>query len=297
MNKGRVKTDRSLGAERAKTDRTFADEHAEHARALDRAEHASREKADRRMQSVRAAGDAASRRDRADTDLSRADERARADERLLAERENADRESEAARERIDALKARERATIEATLVELFGKERDATDQNLAHERSAADIAFARSVAFLESSESAHGHTRESLANRDEFLLLLSQDLKRPMTSIAVAADRLRRRVKRVGADEDDRRQVEAIAENAREVLRLVGDLLERVALWQIPEAKRERLRQASNGRSRPQQARPSTKRSTKARAEGKRAAEKRPPDKRASGERPSLAKRRTGPAR
>jgi K+-sensing histidine kinase KdpD len=281
VNKGRANTDRSLGAERAKTDRTFAEERAAHERAHDRTVKRSRDEADRRTRSVRAAGDAASRRDRADADLSRADERARADQRLDAERKSADRQAEADRERIDALKAHERATIEATLVELFGAERDATDQNLARERSAADVAYAKSVTFLKEAESEHGHTRESLAHRDEFLLLLSNDLKQPMTSIAVAADRLRRRVKRIGADEDDRRQVEVIAESARDVLRLVGDLLERVALWQVPEAKRERLRQASNGRGRSPNARSSAKKQTAEKpAQKKRAPKTRAPKKR-----------------
>ena len=78
-----------------------------------------------------------------------------------------------------------------------------------------------------------------------------------MLTISVAADRLRRRVEQAAANDDDRRQVDAIARSSLEVLRLIGDLLERVALWNEPHEAAPRARGTR---------RPSAERRRKARA-------------------------------
>ncbi len=236
MTRGRKQTDKSLSAERSKTDRSFAERRAWLEDAADRLRHRDRAHRDAERSASRRKSDDARDATRAGN-LSRAEERRAQDDRLRKERKRFDRALAAERSGIDRSMARERDASHAEARSLFDGERRATDRDLSRERTYADAAARRLHGFLLAAEATLTDERDSLLLRDEFLGLLSHDLKKPMLEISLSADRLRRNVFRAGADREDRLQVERIARNSQVVLRLVGDLMERVALWNAADAR------------------------------------------------------------
>lgn len=250
ITRGRKKTDRSLSAERSNTDLTLAGRRDQLEKAADRAITDSRKVRDDSLGASRRAADDATRSERSSGKLSLSEERRHSDARMRAERAMADRAARTERAMVDSTKSRERTAVESSREDLFKRERHATDRDLASERLLGDNASRRAAAFLTKEAGEHLHTREALALRDEFLRLLSQDLKQPMLAIAVAADRLRHKAHHIGADAEDRDKVEVIARNSQEVLRLIGDLLERVAIWQdSPGERRHKVRPAGAPKS------------------------------------------------
>lgn len=248
---GRENTDRSLKAERAKTDSSLVSERAALEGKTDRAIGRGREMTDQQRAKRRADADAATRTERRDGSISRETERRHADARVEAERTAADSAMRAERAHADLTTAHERAGLKASERAKFRAERELTDRDLARERELTDRAAGIASALYELECRDHRNSQVALGLRDQFLALLSNDLKKPMLTISVAADRLRRRVDHEGADDDDRLQVDTIARSSLEVLRLIGDLLERVALWNSPEtAARGPRRQKRSGQDR-----------------------------------------------
>lgn len=236
MARGRHDTDRSLKAERAKTDTSLLSERAALEGKTDLEIGQGREMTDQQRVKRRAEADAARRRDRLDPTISAETERAHADSLEKAERTAADSALRAERAQSDLTTAHEREGITASELANFNAERSVTDRDLARERELTDRASGIAKALYDLEIRHHRGTKVALGLRDQFLSLLSIDLKQPMLTISVAADRLRRRVEHDGADADDRVQVEIIARSSLEVLRLIGDLLERVALWNAPSS-------------------------------------------------------------
>lgn len=238
LAQGRRDTDRSLTAERAKTDSSLVTERAALEGATDLTIGQGREMTDQQRAKRRAAADAATLKDRSDGTISRETERRHADLRVTAERTAADSAMRAERALSDLTTAHEREGLKASEFANFSAERLVTDRDLARERELTDRASSIAKALYDLECRNHRSAKVALGLRDQFLALLSNDLKQPMLTISVAADRLRRRVEHDGADADDRLQVETIARSSLEVLRLIGDLLERVALWNDPKSSR-----------------------------------------------------------
>jgi len=192
----RKKTDKSLRAERAKTDGALAKE---------------------RLQAEQNADEAVSS-NRAEADESRAKSRRRADSvgggggRLEQERKMTDAALDVEREHGDAVLELEREQKKAQLNKLFYAERQETDEDLTSERQQTDVEVQRAVA--------------ALTSRDEFLAIVTHDLRNPLGSIAMAAEMLAASPSFAGVSARDRDYVEVIDRSAREALRLIGDLLD-----------------------------------------------------------------------
>jgi signal transduction histidine kinase len=108
--------------------------------------------------------------ERFQADATLRDERARLDETLEAER----------RDVKDALE--EEREARRTLLEA---EREATDRELARERSDTDLAVEQTFSLLKDETAAHANTREMIVTREEFLAIVSHDLRTPLNVIAV----------------------------------------------------------------------------------------------------------------
>jgi signal transduction histidine kinase len=233
-------SDQHRDDDRARSDDRYAKSRSRSEKTSSRSVAKGRKESDVALAKSRREADSALRTELHGPKQSLSAERRSAASRLRAERAAADRFSRTERLATDAAYGKEREDLGRSRREQLTSERAAHDKSLARERRTVDKSTRRAEAFLTRELADHLHTRDALALRDEFLRLLSQDLKRPMTTIAVAADRLRNKAYHIGADAEDREKVEIIARSSQEVLRLIGDLLERVALWQ--ESPRERRR-------------------------------------------------------
>jgi signal transduction histidine kinase len=112
-----------------------------------------------------------------------AEERSQADETLREERARFDDTLRAERRDVeDALEEERRARGR-----LLEAERRATDQDLARERSDTDLAVEQTFSLLQDETAAHAETREMVVTREEFLAIVSHDLRTPLNVIAVSA--------------------------------------------------------------------------------------------------------------
>ena len=207
---GRKRTDKSLSAERAKTDASLSEERDKTERQADKAVLESRAEADE-VKSV-------ARIDADDTNAT--------DERLRQERQNADEALESERRHMDSVLEHERSEKKAVQNKLFQTERKETDRNLTDERDQNDVAVQLAAKSLSEERSSHIATRAALTTRDEFLAIVSHDLKNPLGSISLAADLMKEKPSYASADEETREYLEVIGRNAAEALRLIGDLLD-----------------------------------------------------------------------
>ena len=113
--------------------------------------------------------------ERCQADATLRDERARFDETLQAERRDV---KDALEEERDARR------------KLLDAERQATDRDLARERSDTDLAVEQTFSLLKDETAAHANTREMIVTREEFLAIVSHDLRTPLNVIAVNASLL-----------------------------------------------------------------------------------------------------------
>lgn len=233
IHDGRKQTDKSLSTERDKTDESLSDDRERTERQADRAVADSRTEADATRAQVR-------RKDRGQTNRQElgegaAAERLDSEQRVRQERETSDTALGEERRATDAARDRERSQQKATGQRLFHAERGKTDHDLTHERKEADAEVQRVNDVLTVEVSAHGSTRAALTTRDEFLSIVSHDLRNPIASISGAADLLAETPLYAAADEDAREYVDMIARNASEALRLINDLMdmEQIAIGKL----------------------------------------------------------------
>ena len=178
---------------------------------------ASEHQADVSRDAERVVADKAKRQSRSDSDASRdlgradvgrsgAERQAEGDERLRVERETSDVAIDAERFRTDA----------------------ATEMGRTHHQASA-----RSSADLLSREQeSHRKTQTALTTREEFLAIVSHDLRNPLNHISMAAQNL---FEEPGDQKDVKEIAASIKRSAGEMLRLIQDLLdiERIAIGKL----------------------------------------------------------------
>ena len=210
--KGRNQTDKSLSAERAKTDESLSKGRIKSERQADDAVLLDRAKADEARKRARLDADQLSKSGRANPGVSRMEERRDSDRVLLQERQHSDDALNSARQLMDSVLERERSQKRAVALALFQAERKETDKDLKDERSQTDVEVQRAAA--------------ALTTRDEFLSIVSHDLRNPMGAISMATDLLMAKPFFAEADEETREYVNLIGRNANEALRLISDLMD-----------------------------------------------------------------------
>jgi signal transduction histidine kinase len=197
----REKTDVSRHAGRVRPDepRPDSDLDSEHQADLER--DAERAEADKtKLQSRR---DSDVSRERAETRRSRGERHAERDKILRVEREIADEAIRAERLRSDAATQRE--------------------------RSRHHVATNSSAQLLSQERERHGRTKATLTTREEFLAIVSHDLRNPLNNVSIAAQNLLEEPK------DIKELASSINKSVGEMLRLIEDLLdvERIALGKL----------------------------------------------------------------
>jgi signal transduction histidine kinase len=167
---------------------------------------AERTQADKAKLQSRSDSDASRDLGRADVGRSGAEQQAEGDERLRVERETSDEAIHAERFRTDA----------------------ATEMGRTHHQASA-----RSSADLLSQEQeSHRKTQTALTTREEFLAIVSHDLRNPLNHIFMAAQNL---FEEPGKQQDVKEIAASIKRSAGEMLRLIQDLLdiERIAIGKL----------------------------------------------------------------
>ena len=167
---------------------------------------AERVEADKAKLQSRSDSDASRDLGRADVGRSGAERQAEGDERLRVERETSDEAIDAERFRADA----------------------ATEMGRTHHQASAKS----SANLLSQEQESHRKTKTALTTREEFLAIVSHDLRNPLNHISMSVQNLLE-------DPGNPKEVTAIAtsinRSAGEMLRLIQDLLdiERIAIGKL----------------------------------------------------------------
>jgi signal transduction histidine kinase len=189
------------------------------------------------MQSERTKADLLRNRKRIDLDARRAlerkskessaaNERSNGDESLASERRLADENLQAERKRGDDAIELERTEKQNAGQELFTNERKATDKDLALERSNTDHGLKNAEQSLLSEQKAHSDTKTALTTREEYLAIVSHDLRNPIGAISTCAGMLLDDILQSKLSSETRTWIEFIQRNADSALRLTSDLLD-----------------------------------------------------------------------
>ena len=196
-------TDLPRQSEREKSDETLRDLDlaSEHQADFDR--DAERVEADKAKLQSRSDSDASRDLGRADTGRSGAERQAQGDERLRVERQTSDQAIKGERLRADV----------------------ATEKG----RSQYQAAAKSSAELLSQEQQSHQKTKATLTTREEFLAIVSHDLRNPLNNISMATQNLLEEPK------DVKELASSINRSADEMLRLIEDLLdvERIAVGKL----------------------------------------------------------------
>lgn len=167
---------------------------------------AERVVADKAKRQGRSDSDASRDLGRADAGRSGADRQAEGDERLRVEREASDEAIDAERFRTDA----------------------ATEMGRTHHQASAKS----SADLLSREQESHRKTKTDLTTREEFLAIVSHDLRNPLNHISMAVQNL---LEGPAEPQDVKEIAASIKRSAGEMLRLIQDLLdiERIAIGRL----------------------------------------------------------------
>ncbi len=118
----------------------------------------------------------------------------------------------------------------AAVNEAVAAERAGTDDSLLTERHEADAVVDRTMRLLADERRELGASKAALAGRDEFLAMVTHDLRNPLTVIAMDAEMIARST----PDEPSAARIKAwaaeIGGSCKELRRMVGDLLDFAAM-------------------------------------------------------------------
>ncbi len=223
----RKNTDRSLGLEREKMNRSIAEVRGSAESQTNKSVQEGRNHTDKNIAHARNKADAI--RDIEKTDGSN-EKRRTEDARLLV-----DAAVQHERSQIDDAIIREREVISTLETTLFHLERQQTDKNLADERITADTVVLSSSIKLSEEVSEHTKTKASLTTRDEFLAIVSHDLRNPIGAISSCMEMLLEESVERKIDKETRSWIELAKRNADSSLRLIRDILdmERIAVGKL----------------------------------------------------------------
>jgi signal transduction histidine kinase len=152
---------------------------------------------------------------------------------LSEERRDADRSLRQERQVTDRIIVQELNQVEAHLGEELREERhelrqdrQATDEDLAKERTNTDEAVDHVLGLLEEEQRVHAHTANSVASRNEFLSIVSHDLRGPLTAISGFASLIEHQAPLDAGGERIRGWADRVLRSVRVMERLIGDLLD-----------------------------------------------------------------------
>ena len=194
----------SRRSEREKSDKALRDSDLASEHQADVNRDAERVEADKAKLQSRSDSDASRDLGRADVGKSGAKRQAEGDERLRVERQTSDQAIKGERLRTDA----------------------ATEMGRTHHQASAKS----SAELLSQEQDRHQETMAALTTREEFLAIVSHDLRNPLNNISMAAQNLLE-----GPPEDVKELASSINRSTGVMLRLIEDLLdvERIAVGKL----------------------------------------------------------------
>ncbi len=223
----RGQTDTSLVSERGKTDDSFAEHRKQTESDTDEQIKTDRQGADDARAQTRENIDAKTLSDRlgrTKAKANRTDVEISADNTLLTQRTRDDAAVDFERNLMDAALVREREINDTEATKFFEREREETDKNLLRERTHSDSETLRSSNLLTSEVLSHKETRAALTSRDEFLAIVSHDLRNPIGAILSYSELLLEDSPH--SIEEAKKWAEVIRRNAQTSLRLISDILD-----------------------------------------------------------------------
>ena len=204
----RIKTDKSLKFERNKTDNYLVQESKSVEDESDETVHLNRVAADKKLEKQRASDDS-----------SKSDPE-RLTPQLDAERVRSDEAQQVARDKEDQIRNSERYQKRLITEAFLENERKDTDSNLSNERKGMDRASKEDLILVTNAESA-------LVTRDQYLAIVSHDLKNPLSAISLSASTMRRAFQAGTPDSATLiKSLEVVERNVATMDRMISDLLD-----------------------------------------------------------------------
>jgi signal transduction histidine kinase len=152
---------------------------------------------------------------------------------LSEERRDADENLRKERQVTDRIVVQELTQVEATLAQELleerqelGQDREATDKDLAKERRTTDEAVEHVRGLLADEQRDHAHTARSVASRNEFLSIVSHDLRGPLTTISGVAALIEQQAPTDESGGRIRGWAERVRRSVSVMERLIDDLLD-----------------------------------------------------------------------
>ncbi len=219
----RAKTDDSLITERGKTDESLLRFIKNAEGETDQRIRSDRDEADEERASRRSKNDSTQKSESKSENSSMDQKRS---DRQQTQRKLDDETVQAERALMDAALSKERSVKRTVADELFQGEREQTDDNLLDERKETDSRVQQASILLNDEQSSHLLTKASLTTRDEFLAIVSHDLKNPMGSVLSYADLLLEESEGFGFSIEAKNWIEVIKRNALIALQLIDDIVD-----------------------------------------------------------------------
>lgn len=222
----RENTDQSLGEEREKTNKSLMDSQSTTAEKTDQKVQQVRKKSDEATSTARGLEDHKFNRQIDSAGPQLKDEKKLASDQLLRERDQSDKTIQLERRQADLALEKERQAKSVLESELLDKERKRTDENLSAERTSTDAEVRRTTDMLTDETAEHTKTKTILTTREEFLAIVSHDLKNPIGVASLCAEMLLEDPSFRDLGPQARSSVEMIKRNIDTSLRLISALLD-----------------------------------------------------------------------
>ncbi len=149
------------------------------------------------------------------------------DKKIIQERKRSDQARDEERKVEDRIHATERLQKRWIAQSFLESERKETDINLLDERAYLDLASEQSFDLLSGEKNSHDLTKTALVTRDQFLAVVSHDLRNPLGVISASADLMRLEMTNgVNNFSSLLNYVDIIDRNAVNMDRMISDLLD-----------------------------------------------------------------------
>lgn len=222
----RQKTDDSLVAERDKTNDSLTKSKSSTEIQTDKKVQTERDQADQATSESRDVADLKANKKRKEPGYAKKDEKKIGNDQLFNERVQSDKAIELERSRVDKAIDKERELKSELESQLLEQERKLTDENLLAERERTDLEVGRTTGLLSDEISEHSKTKTTLTTRDEFLAIVSHDLRNPIGTASMCAELLLENPAFREFGTEARKSIELIKRNIDTSLRLIADLLD-----------------------------------------------------------------------
>jgi len=220
----RSKTDKSLEEERGKTDEYLGQKSKEVEAETSETIRVNRLAADTAREDLRAEVDLDKEHQ---LDVAGVEASVLDDGILARERERSDEARKSERRSEDRARAKERFQKRLIAEALLENERKETDSNLFDERAGLDFESEQSSALLSEETVSHDVTKAALITRDQYLAIVSHDLRNSLLVISIGAHVMRGYLSRDPVDTDRiLENLGTIERSAAGMDRMISDLLD-----------------------------------------------------------------------